>query len=143
MIDVSRTTPLPATTLWPLLSDVRRWGDWLPTVDSVTPVEPDRPDEVGASYVVVQPGLPRATWTITAWTPGRSFTWESRARGVRSTGTHDLVEGPDGTTIRLGIRWEGPLAGLVRWLVGRKAADYVTREAAALESTAAARTTGA
>ncbi|MBD3783997.1 MAG: SRPBCC family protein [Micrococcales bacterium] len=143
MIDVSRPTTLPAPALWPVMSGVRDWASWLPTVESVTPLEPERPDEVGAAYAVEQPGLPRATWTVTEWVPGRSFTWESRAVGIRTTGTHELQEGPDGTTIRLGIRWEGPLAGIVRAFVGRKSLDYVTRESAALEATAAARTTGA
>ncbi|MGG5257710.1 SRPBCC family protein [Phycicoccus avicenniae] len=136
MIDVSRSTALPAEALWPVMSAVRDWGSWLPTVDSVTPTEPDRPDEVGASYVVVQPGLPKATWTVTDWRPGTSFTWESRGPGVRTTGTHELVPGPDGASIRLGITWSGPLAGLVRAVYGRRGLAYVTREAEALEATA-------
>jgi hypothetical protein len=142
MIEVTRGTTLPAEVLWPVLSEVRAWGSWLPTVDSVVPVEPDRPDEVGASYVVLQPGLPRATWTITQWVPGESFTWESRSPGVRSVGTHELRPGPDGASVRLGIEWSGPLAGVVRLLLGGRTRDYVTREAEALEATAATRATG-
>ena len=90
-----------------------------------------------------QPGLPRATWTVTAWEPGRSFTWESRAPGVVSTGVHDLLPGPDGATIHLALRWTGPLAGIVRLLLGRRTLDSVTREAAALEATARTRSTSA
>lgn len=141
MIEVVRETRLPADALWPVLSDVRAWGSWLPTVRSVTPVEPGRPEEVGASYVVLQPGLPRATWTVTEWVPGRTFTWESRSPGVRSTGTHELLPGPDGTGIRLGIAWAGPFAGAVRLLLGRRTRQYVTREAEALEATATGRLT--
>ncbi len=143
MIDVTRPTPFPADALWPVLGDVRRWADWLPTVDAVHPVEPDRPDEVGASYVVHQPGLPRATWTITDWRPGTAFTWESRSPGIVSTGRHELVPGPHGATIGLSLDWSGPLAGLVGLLLGRRSREYVTREAAALEATAGARSRGA
>ena len=50
-----------------------------------------------------------------------------------------LRENGDGTTtIELGIAWSGPLAPLVRLLLGRKTLDYVTREAAALDATAGA-----
>jgi len=65
MIRVTRESSAPTDRLWAVMSDVRHWADWLPTVDAVTPVEPDRPDEVGASYPVEQPGLPTAVWTIT------------------------------------------------------------------------------
>lgn len=135
-IEITRATDLPADSLWPVMSAVREWGVWLPTVDAVRALEPDRPDEVGARYVVEQPGLPRATWTVTAWRPGRSFTWESRSPGVTSTGEHELLPGPGGTTIRLALRWRGPLAPGLRLVLGPKAARYVTHEAASLEATA-------
>lgn len=139
MIRVTRTSSAPAERLWAVLSDVRRWPEWLPTVDAVTPLQPNRPDEVGASYTVAQPGLPRAVWTITSVDEGRAFTWESASPGIRSVGTHELHPGSDGTTtIDLGIAWSGPLAPLLRMALGRKARDYVTREAAALDATASA-----
>ncbi|MFL6079412.1 MAG: SRPBCC family protein [Ornithinibacter sp.] len=139
MIDVTRQSTAPADRLWAVLSDVRRWPQWLPTVDAVTPHEPDRADEVGASYTVEQPGMPRAVWTMTDIDPGRSFTWESVRPGIRTVGTHTLTPGPDGsTTIGLAIQWSGFLAPLIRLTLGRKSLDYVTREAAALDSTAKA-----
>jgi uncharacterized membrane protein len=137
MIRVTRESSAPADRLWAVMSDVRHWGDWLPTVDAVTPLEPDRPDEVGASYTVEQPGLPTAVWTITGRDEGRSFTWESARPGIRSVGTHTLTPSTDGrTTIELGIEWSGALAPLVRLALGRKSTDYVTREAEALDATA-------
>jgi uncharacterized membrane protein len=139
MIRVTRESSAPADRLWAVMSDVRHWGDWLPTVDAVTPREPDRPDEVGASYTVEQPGLPTAVWTITGRDEGRSFTWESARPGIRSVGTHTLTPSTDGrTTIELGIEWSGALAPLVRLALGRKSTDYVTREAEALDATALA-----
>ena len=139
MIRVTRESSAPADRLWAVMSDVRRWPQWLPTVDAVTPREPDRPDEVGASYTVEQPGLPTAVWTITGRDEGRSFTWESTSPGIRSVGTHTLTPAADGsTTIELGIAWSGLLAPLVRLALGRKSLDYVTREAEALDATATA-----
>src|SRR4051812_22203291 len=136
MIEVLRQSTAPADRLWSLMSAVRRWPQWLPTVDAVTALEPGRPDEVGARYTVEQPSLPRAVWTITALHPGRSFTWESTQPGIRSVGTHELRPIADGrTTIVLGLAWSGPLAPVVRLALGRKAHDYVTREAEALDRT--------
>ena len=137
MISVTRESSAPAERLWAVMSDVRRWGEWLPTVDAVTPLEPGRADEVGASYRVEQPGLPTAVWTLTAHDAPRSFTWESRQPGIRTVGTHTLTPAADGrTTIELGIVWSGLLAPLVRLALGRKSLDYVTREAEALDRTA-------
>lgn len=135
MIEVERDVVQPTQLLWQVLSDLDSWATWLPTVDAVRTVEPGRPAEVGACYVLEQPGLPQARWTITDWRPGEGFTWESRALGVRSTSRHELTAHGDGTTIRLSIEWSGPMAGLVRLLYGRKTQDYVTREVQALEKT--------
>ncbi|HET7760845.1 MAG TPA: SRPBCC family protein [Phycicoccus sp.] len=139
MIEVQRSTTLPAGVLWDVLSDLRGWPSWLPTVDTATPLDPARADGPGAAYVLEQPGLPRATWTVTDWQPGRSFTWESRSPGIRSTGIHELLPTDRGTTIRLALEWTGLLARPLEWVIGAKSRNYVTREAAALEATAAAR----
>jgi len=123
--------------LWSTISDVRHWARWLPTVDAVTPHDPDRADEVGASYTVEQPGLPKAVWTITDWQEGRSFTWESTQPGIRSVGTHVIRPNGDGTaTIELGIAWSGLLAPIIRLVLGRKSRAYVHREAEALDRAA-------
>lgn len=137
MIEVVRESHAPADRLWAVMSDVRRWPEWLPTVDAVEALDPDRIDEVGAEYRVAQPKLPPAVWRITEVVEGRSFTWESTAPGMRSVGTHVLTPGADGTTtITLGIAWSGFLAPVVRFLVGRTAQDYVEQEAEALDRTA-------
>ncbi len=142
MIEVAGHRSCTPDELGPVLSGVRDRASWLPPVDAVQPVEPERPDEVGASYVVDQPGLPRATWPITEWEPGRSFAWTSRSTAVVSIGRHEMLPGDraggsggeaDGTTIRLALEWTGPLAGLVGLLVGRKTRHDVTREAEALD----------
>lgn len=141
MILIERTTRLTADVLWEVLADLSRWPDWLPTVDAARPVDPAHTAGAGASYLLDQPGLPRATWTVTDWRPGAGFTWVSRRPGVRTTGTHELVPTDGGTTIRLGVTWSGLLAAPVGWAYGRRTRDYVMREAEALEATAAARRT--
>lgn len=136
MIQVTRPTLLPTDVLWQVLSDLDRWASWLPTVDAIRPAEPGRPAGIGVGYVLEQPGLPRATWTITDWRPGGGFTWESRAGRVRSTGRHELTPTERGTDVVLSLDWTGPAAGLVRLVYGRKTRRYVEREAQALQDTA-------
>lgn len=114
------------------------WPAWLPTVTSVTHVAGTPPSGLGASYAVVQPRLRKAVWTVTSWTDGLEFTWESRLPGLRTTGTHSVAPGPDGgTVVELGVTWAGPIAGLVRAAYGRLTQRYIETEAAALGTRAA------
>lgn len=135
-MEVIRDTDLPAEPLWTALADIRSWPQWLDTMDAVVPVEPDRPEGLGAAYLVRQPRLPENTWLITDWRPGRGFTWEARRPGIRTTAEHSLEPTESGTRIRLTLDFSGPLAVPTRLTVGRLSQEYVDREAAALEARA-------
>jgi uncharacterized protein YndB with AHSA1/START domain len=138
---ISSTTDIaaPPDTVWALISDVRHWPDLLPhTVTSVTPVEPSRPEEVGARYVMEQPKLPRATWELTEWAPPHRFTWRSRSAGVTTTGTHVVEATDNGSRATLSIDWTGPLAGPVRLAYGRLTQRYVDVEGTNLKERAEA-----
>lgn len=138
---VTRSSAAPRSALWATVSDLDHWADWLPTVTSSDPVRSGTVPGLGAAYVLIQPGLAKATWTVTDWRPGEGFTWVSKKPGVTTTGRHELRARPDGSTeIELGVDWSGPLAPLVRALFGRRTKSYVEREAAALDATARDRT---
>ncbi len=138
MPDTSCTLPVSPAAAWSALRDIASWPAWLPTVTSVTHVAGTPATGIGASYAVVQPRLRKAVWTVTSWTEGSGFVWESRQPGVRTTGTHTLTPGPDSTTVvELGIAWAGPVAGLVRAAYGRLTREYIETEAAALGERAA------
>lgn len=140
MIIVTRPSSAPVAALWDVMADLDRWADWLPTVDAIRAVDPGRPPGVGAAYVLDQPRLRRATWTITAWSPGHGFRWESSSPGLRTEARHSLEAGPDGTTtIDLRMAWAGLLAAPVGALLGSMTRSYVEREAAALDATASTR----
>lgn len=127
-----RATARSAATpdrLWAIASDVERWGERLPTVDSVTPLG-QGPTAVGERYEVRQPGLPKAVWEVTDWQAGHSFTWVSSSPGIRSTAVHTVIADGDGSRLDLSLDWSGPLAPLLRVLIGRKAQGMVDLEAA-------------
>jgi len=123
----ARSAATPAQ-LWSLASDVERWGDRLPTVDSVRPLT-SGPTGVGSRYEVRQPRLPRAVWEVTDWQPGRSFTWVSSSPGVRSTAVHTVHDDGDGSRLELSLDWSGLLAPLLELLIGRTARSMVETEA--------------
>jgi carbon monoxide dehydrogenase subunit G len=114
--------------LWSLASDVERWGDRLPTVDSVRPLGSGRTG-VGSRFEVRQPGLPKAVWEVTDWQEGRSFTWVSVSPGIKSTAVHTVHDDGDGSRLDLSLEWSGRLAWALERLIGRKARGMVETEA--------------
>ena len=128
MIRATARSAATADRLWSLASDVERWGDRLPTVDSVRPLGTS-PDRVGSQFEVRQPGLPKAVWRVTDWRQGRSFTWVSTTPGIRSTAVHTVHQEGDGSRLDLSLEWSGPLARVLEVLIGRKAQGMVETEA--------------
>lgn len=144
MISIARNIPAAPPQVWESLGDLDRWAEMLPTINAITRLD-DPPTVPGSRFRVRQPGMPAATYVVTAWRPAVGFTWEVRSAGVTATATHELVaQGSDHTLLRLGLAWTGPMAWLHRWLFTGKARSFVASEAdtfAAL-ATAARRTEG-
>jgi hypothetical protein len=133
-ISVQTRIAAPPERVWAVLSDVRSWPDWLPTVDALEPAAPEAPDGVGASYLLRQPRLPKARWTVTEWRPGEGFTWISQNPGLTASASHEVRPGTEAGTsdVELALGWDGPLGWLARVLFGRIGRDYVAKEARAL-----------
>lgn len=136
MIEISEQSSASSQDLWEYLGDVERWGDHLPTFDSVRHVGGPSPTAVGSRFEVRQPGLAKATYEITRWEPGRGFTWVGRVPGVATTGIHDLESDDTGTRIRLGMEWSGPLAWAIRLLMTAKARRMIQSEGKTLSQLA-------
>lgn len=128
MITAERHVDADQERLWGVVSQVSRWAELLPTIDRVTAKSPGPPG-VGARFALKQPGLPVLVYEITEWKPGESFTWVSRAPGVRTVGTHAVAPASDGCTLKLGLQWEGPLRPVVQLLYGRRTHRFVQTEA--------------
>lgn len=128
MLQIGEESSASAEQLWEYLGDVERWGDHLPTFDSVRHIGGPRPTDVGSRFEVRQPGLAKAVYEITRWDAGRGFTWVGRVSGVRTTGIHDIEPADGGSRIRLGIEWSGPLAWAIRPLMSSKARRMMQSE---------------
>jgi uncharacterized membrane protein len=133
-MDIVETVDIdaPADVVWSVIADVQRWPGWTDSIDELR-VTSSGPMAVGSTAVVKQPRMPRATWTVTEWDPGRSFTWEASGPGLRTAAVH-AVEPTGAATCRvtLSVHETGPLDGLMRLLYARRFRAYVALEAAGL-----------
>lgn len=118
----------PPELVWSVTIDVDRWPEWTPTVTSVVR-EDSGPLRVGSAVTMKQPGQPAARWVVTELVDGQRFAWETRRRGLRMVGAHDLT--PDGAATINTLRLEasGWLARMLGPLLRR-----AVRRALAAES---------
>ncbi|HEY3879009.1 MAG TPA: SRPBCC family protein [Trebonia sp.] len=117
----------PAGAVYQLFTDVERWPQLTASITEVRRAD-SGPIRVGSEAVVRQPRLPRARWRVTELVQDRTFTWETTAAGVTTSGAH-AVE-PDGqhSVITLTLRQHGPFAWLASALSGGLARKYLTME---------------
>jgi uncharacterized membrane protein len=114
----SRTIDIAAPTdvVWDVLADVERWPSWTASIKSVELPAGEQLRE-GAAVRVQPLGGPLGTWDVTTFTPGREFSWQFKAPGVLSLGTHVIEPVPGGSRVTLGVRQTGPGTWLLRpWL---------------------------
>lgn len=130
--EITTDIAAPAARTWIVMSDPARWHEWTPSITSVRlfggRLVP------GARALTRQPGLPPAFWKVTAVVPGRSFTWESVAPGLRVVAHHQVDPAGAGSRATLRIEMHGPLGGL--WgRMSRAITDrYLAMEAAGLKA---------
>ncbi len=109
----------PPSLVWDVTADVDRWPEWTPTMMSVHRVD-SGPFRHGSQAEIVQPGMPKTTWTVVDFVAGKRFAWAARARGMHLTGTHELTIEPGGTRNTLTVEVRG-LPAMLFWPVLRVA----------------------
>ncbi|MDA2804000.1 SRPBCC family protein [Nocardiopsis suaedae] len=118
--------------VWPVMTDVERWPDWLPTVASVQALD-DGPPRPGVRYRLVQRRTPPAVWAVTVFAPAREFTWATRFLGARMTAEHHLEAAGGVTRVRLVLSLEGRAAPVLASIAGARMRRFVDIEATALK----------
>lgn len=78
---IEREIAAPAATVWALLTDVRRWPEWGPSVRRAV-LDGAAFELGGRGRVTTRVGL-TLPFVVTAFEPGRSWSWE--VAGVRAT----------------------------------------------------------
>ncbi|MFD7154534.1 SRPBCC family protein [Kribbella sp. NPDC059898] len=130
--DHSTTIQAAPERVWEVFSDVERWPDWTPTVESVERLDAGR-IHVGARTRIRQPKLAVAVWEVTEFKDGEYFEWVAKAPGMRTTGGHRVISTPDGTVATATIVQEGPLAWLFGRMYARLTQSYIETETARLK----------
>lgn len=123
---------MPPSAVWSVMADVEHWPEWTASISRVKRLSPG-PLRVGSRVRIHQPKLPPAYWRVTELIPGASFTWISRAPGVRVTARHAAEAIAGGTRVTLSLRYEGLLGALVAWWVGDLNGRYLAMETAGLQ----------
>jgi hypothetical protein len=131
----SMTTDITASAarVWEVMSDVDRWHEWTPSISAIKRLGGD-PFAVGTRAIVRQPKLPPALWKVTQIEPGASFTWVSRAPGMRVVGTHSVEPTATGSRATLSLELHGVFGGFFGWLTKGITERYIAFEATGLKA---------
>jgi len=129
----STSIDAPIEAVWRVLSDVSQWAKWLPTVSRVEPLN-DKSLRLGSRFVVHQPKLQPATWTVTEMDEPHRFVWVARSPGFQMVAEHCVTEDSSAAS-RVVLRFS--FGGLLGGIIGRSFAtvtrSYLAQEAASLK----------
>jgi len=119
----------PPDRVWSIMRDVERWPEWTPTVKRIRRLD-QGPLAVGSRLVIWQPKLPPAKWKMIELDDlRRSFTWETRAPGMRLVARHCVEEMGNASRATLSIRFSGVLGPLLAGLTRNLNDRYLALEA--------------
>jgi len=115
--------------VWEVLTDIEHWPEWTSSITSVTRIDSGAL-AIGSKARIKQPIFGTLTWTVTDFTPLRSFTWEAKTPGITVVAGHHL-DSPDGKIVSLTLTVEqrGPIGRLVAPLAEKSARRFVQLEA--------------
>lgn len=134
-----RATPARVFALW---SDAAGWPDWDPDLEGASLDGPFAPGSRGA----LKPrGGPRTRIELVEVLPDRAFTAASRLPLCRMVFDHaiePLGAPADGCRVTHSVRFEGPLAGVFRRLIGPAVRRGLPGTMAGLKRAAEARGSG-
>ena len=124
----------PASTMWELWENPKRWCEWNRQIASA---ELHGPFAAGSTARVRLRGSLPQTFHYVAVEPGRLFTDEARMPGAKLGHEHRLREVEGGVEVAHTLYFRGPLAGMYGALMGRRmrraVRDFVERERALVE----------
>ena len=119
--------------IWPVIADVVKWPEWLPTMTSVEGLSSSAL-AIGNQYKVVQPGFRPTLWTVVEYEPLRAFAWEARWIGARAIATHSINStSADSCEVVLKVYFSGPLSFIASTLAGRRIEEYLALEVNSLK----------
>jgi uncharacterized membrane protein len=129
----STSIEAPVETVWRVLSDVLQWPKWLPTVSRVEPLN-GKSLRVGSRFVVHQPKLRPATWTVSEIDEPHRFVWVARSPGIQLVAEHGVnQDSPATCRVVLRFSFGGILGGIIGRVFSAVTRRYLAQEAASLK----------
>ena len=126
----------PPNVVFEVLSDVDRWPEWTPTVTRVERLDDaSAPFALGTRVRIVQPRVPPAEWTVTAFEPGKGFRFVSRSPGATVDADHwiEPLEPGNRSRVTLSVTFGGFLGSAIGWMMRSLNKRYLAEEAAGLK----------
>jgi len=117
----------PVEQVWALTVDVESWPSITSTMTSVERLDAG-PLRLGSRARIKQPGQPVRIWTVNAFEPNKVFAWETKAFGVRMTGSHRLERVADGCRNVLAVELTGGPAKLLEAMLRGQFRKAITAE---------------
>lgn len=123
----------PVEAVWRVLADVVQWPQWVPTVERVEALD-QATLHVGSRFVIHQPKLRPATWTVSEIEELRRFVWVARSPGIHMVAEHSVIQdSPASSRIVLRFTFAGFLGVIVGRLFSSLTKRYLAQEAIALK----------
>jgi uncharacterized membrane protein len=127
------TIAAPPEAVWGVYTDVERWPEWTPAMRKIERLD-DGPLALGSTARIEADRSPTSVWTVTEYTEGRSFTWETSTMGVKIVGWHSVEPDGAGSRASMGVRMSGLMSTLLRPMLRSVARRNLPLEAAGLKS---------
>ncbi|WP_250622978.1 SRPBCC family protein [Pinirhizobacter soli] len=123
-------------SIWQILTTVVAWPRWLPTVNSIEPLDGDTL-AIGHRFRIRQPKLQPATWVVSKVEPNRRFEWRASSPGVLMVADHVIESlAPGKTSALLRFEFRGVVGSLLGLLFSSTTQRYIQQEAASLKAAA-------
>jgi len=134
-IHIERTIQInaPPERVWSVMKDVERWPEWTESMKSVERLDTGEFGLGTKAKLKIRRSPNANVWTVTEFTPNRSFTWETNSGGVKGVATHVIVPDGNGSRVTLTVDLSGPVATLFGWFIAGPSRDNVRMEAEGLK----------
>jgi len=126
----------PPDVVFAVLTDIDRWPEWTATVTRVERLgDAGTPFGLGSRVRIIQPKVPPAEWTVTAFETGRGFQYRSHSPGATVEADHwiEPLDGGRRSRVTLTVTFSGFLGKLIGRLMRKLNESYIAQEAAGLK----------
>lgn len=121
----------PGDHIWNILTDVRRWNEWTPSVKTIEPL--DNSFALGSRFRIEQPKLKPSVWKIIHIQAPIDFSWETKSPGIKVLAEHRIEQSASGCVVTLRVCFAGLMGSIAGMLSRVLTEQYLQLECAGLK----------